>query len=41
VRPAQVRLLTAGATPRTAAAGGVLTVTVPSLELHEVIAIDL
>jgi hypothetical protein len=39
-RPSRVRLLTAGATPRTASAGGVLTVTVPSVELHEVIAVD-
>jgi hypothetical protein len=39
-RASRVRLLTAGATPRTASAGGVLTVTVPSVELHEVIAVD-
>ncbi len=40
-RPARVHLLTAGSTPRTTTAAGVLTVTVPTLELHEVIAIDL
>ena len=40
VRPGRVQLLTAGATPRTTTAGGVLTVTVPSVELHEIVAID-
>jgi hypothetical protein len=40
-RAKKVQLLTAGTTPRTQAAGGVLTVTVPSVEVHEVIAIDL
>ena len=39
--PAKVHLLTAGSTPRTTTAGGVLTVTVPSVDVHEVIAIDL
>jgi hypothetical protein len=36
-----VQLLTARATPRTSEAGGLLTVTVPSVEVHEVIAVDL
>ena len=40
-RPGKVHLLTAGSTPRTTTAGGVLTVTVPSVDVHEVIAIDL
>ena len=40
VRPGRVQLLTAGATPRTTTTGGVLTITVPSVELHEVVAID-
>jgi hypothetical protein len=40
VRPSRVHLLTAGTTPRTTTAGGVLTVTVPSVELHEIVAID-
>jgi Hypothetical glycosyl hydrolase 6/Beta-galactosidase trimerisation domain len=37
----RVRLLTAGTSPRTTFGNGVLTVTVPSIECHEVIAIDL
>jgi hypothetical protein len=41
VRPGTVRLLTAGATPVVERAADRLTVTVPSVELHEVIAIDL
>jgi hypothetical protein len=41
MRATKVQLLTAGSTPRTTTAGGVLTVTVPTVELHEVIAIDL
>jgi hypothetical protein len=41
LRPGKVQLLTAGTTPRTTAAAGVLTVTVPSVDVHEVIAIDL
>jgi hypothetical protein len=40
-RPRKVQLLTAGLTPRVEEANGVLTVTVPSIECHEVIAIDL
>jgi hypothetical protein len=36
-----VRLLTAGTTPDAQQAGGIVTLTVPSVELHEVIAIDL
>jgi hypothetical protein len=34
-------LLTAGTTPQVATDAGVLTVTVPSVDVHEVIAIDL
>jgi len=41
VHVSSVRLLTAASTPRTASSNGVLTVTVPLVELHEVIAIDL
>ena len=41
VRPTKVQLLTAGTVPRTSQANGILTVTVPSVEVHEVIAIDL
>ena len=37
----QVQLLTAGTTPRTDVSGRVLTLTVPSIDVHEVIAIDL
>jgi hypothetical protein len=40
-RPQSVKLLTAGTTVQAAASGGVLTVTVPLIEVHEVIAIDL
>ena len=40
-RPGKVRLLTAGAAPRTTLAAGVLTVTVPSIDVHEVVAVDL
>jgi hypothetical protein len=39
-RVRNVRLLTAAATPRSAEADGVLTVTVPSVDVHEVVAID-
>ena len=39
-RVTQVHLLTAGTTPRTEQSSGVLTVTVPSVDVHEVIAID-
>ena len=40
-RPKQVHLLTADTTPRTEQSNGVLTVTVPSVEIHEVVALDL
>ena len=40
-RAKKVQLLTAGVAPRTQDASGVLTVTIPSVEIHEVIAIDL
>jgi Hypothetical glycosyl hydrolase 6 len=40
-RPSKVQLLTAGRVPRMEEANGVLTVTVPSVDVHEVIAIDL
>jgi hypothetical protein len=40
-RAGRVHLLTAGTTPRVEEAAGVLTVTVPSVGVHEVIAIDL
>jgi hypothetical protein len=40
-RAKSVRLLTAGTSPRSDDAGGVLTVTVPTVTDHEVIAIDL
>jgi hypothetical protein len=40
-RATKVQLLTAGATPRVQESGGVLTVTVPSIDVHEVIALDL
>jgi hypothetical protein len=40
-RPSKVQLLTAGRVPRVEEANGVLTVTVPSVDVHEVIAIDL
>ena len=41
VQPRKVQLLTAGTTPQVATDAGVLTVTIPSVEVHEVIAIDL
>jgi hypothetical protein len=40
-RVKSVQLLTAGATPRVQEAGGVLTVTVPAVEVHEVVAMEL
>jgi hypothetical protein len=40
-RASKVQLLTAGAAPRVDQANGVVTVTVPSVEVHEIIAIDL
>ena len=40
-RARKVQLLTAGTSPRVEEAGGVLTVTVPSVDVHEVIAVDL
>jgi hypothetical protein len=40
-RPSKVRLLTARSTPRAVSRGSVVTVTVPSVEIHEVVAIDL
>ena len=40
-RAKKVQLLTAGVVPRAQDASGVLTVTIPSVEIHEVIAIDL
>jgi hypothetical protein len=40
-RARKVRLLTSGTSPAVVEAGGLLKVTVPSVELHEVIAIDL
>jgi hypothetical protein len=39
--PERVRLLAAGSTPRVQQAGRMLTVQVPSVELHEIVAIDL
>jgi hypothetical protein len=39
-RPKSIQLLTAGTTPRVEQTAGLLTVTVPIVELHEVIAID-
>jgi hypothetical protein len=36
----RVQLLTAGTAPRTEAANGVVALTVPSIDVHEVIAID-
>jgi len=41
MRATRVHLLSAGTTPRTDTNGGVVTVTVPSVDVHEVIAIDL
>jgi hypothetical protein len=40
-RAGSVRLLTAGVSPEVERSGSVMTVTVPSIEVHEVIAIDL
>jgi hypothetical protein len=40
-RAKKVHLLTAGSSPRVEGTGSVLTVTVPSVDVHEVIAIDL
>ena len=40
-RPGKVQLLTAKSTPRTTIDDGVLVVTVPSIDVHEVIAVDL
>ena len=40
VRARQVKLLTAGTTPRVDSTGGTLNLTVPSIDVHEVIAID-
>jgi len=40
-RATRVRLLTAGSAARTTTTNGILTVTVPSVELHEVVAVDL
>jgi hypothetical protein len=40
-RVRRVQLLTAGVSPRVERAGSVVTVTVPSIDVHEVIAIDL
>ncbi|HEX9367338.1 MAG TPA: hypothetical protein VF921_11955, partial [Vicinamibacterales bacterium] len=40
-RPRKVHLLTAGTILNARAAGDLLTLTVPSIELHEVVAIDL
>jgi hypothetical protein len=36
-----VHLLTAGTSPRVEDGGGILTVTVPNVDIHEVVAIDL
>jgi hypothetical protein len=41
VAPRKVQLLTAGTVPHVQTSGGTLTVTVPSIDVHEVIAIDL
>ena len=40
-RPSKVQLLTAGTTVPSEVANGILRVTVPTVEVHEVIAIDL
>jgi hypothetical protein len=40
-RAQKIQLLTAGTTPRVETTGSTLVVTVPSVECHEVIAIDL
>jgi hypothetical protein len=41
LRPRRVQLLTAGTSSSAQPIDGVLTVTVPSVEVHEVVAIDL
>jgi hypothetical protein len=41
VNPKAVHLLVSGAAPRTSQANGILTVTIPSILDHEVLAIDL
>ena len=41
VRAKNVRLLTAGTSPRTDLSGRVVSLTVPSVDVHEVIAVDL
>ena len=40
LRARKVQLLTAGTSPRVESANGIVTVTVPSVDVHEVIAID-
>ena len=40
-RAKKVQLLTAGPTPRVREAAGALIITVPTVEIHEVVAIDL
>jgi hypothetical protein len=40
-RARRVQLLTAGVAPHVKESGGMLSVSVPSVELHEVVAIDL
>jgi hypothetical protein len=40
-RAKQVRLLASGATPRFEEAGGVLSLTIPAIVDHEVVAVDL
>jgi hypothetical protein len=40
LRARRVQLLTAGTTPRVASSGDTITVTVPSVGVHEVVAID-
>jgi hypothetical protein len=40
-RPKRVHLLTAGSTLPIVESNGVLTLTVPSIDVHEVVAIDL
>jgi hypothetical protein len=39
--PRSVHLLEAGTTPKVEAVGGVVSLTVPSVRVHEVVAIDL
>jgi hypothetical protein len=39
-RATRVQLLTAGTSPRVEEAGNVVTVVVPSVDVHEVVAID-